>query len=80
MSKPLESLRFCYFHGVPLEEKEGCLHTLCIPGAFAALSESHLSQSEKKIPLGHMVQLSGAEVSIECILLSFNPFIHSPPR
>lgn len=48
MSKPLGSLRFCYFHGVPMEEKEVCLHTLCIPGAFAALSESHLSQSEKK--------------------------------
>lgn len=64
-----------------MKEKEVCLHTLCIPGAFAALSESHLSQSEKKkIPLGHMVQLSGAEVSIECILLSFNSFIHSPPR
>lgn len=73
MSKLLGSLQFCYFHGVPPEEREVCLHTLYIPGALAALSESHLSQSEKIIPLGHMVQPSGAEVSIECILLPFNP-------
>lgn len=41
--------------------------------APSGYSESHLAQSgKKKNPLGHVVQLSGAQVSVECILLPFN--------
>lgn len=73
MSKPLGSLQFCYFHGVPPEEREVVsTYPTHSRGPCCSFWISFVSEW-KKIPLGHTVLPSGAEVSIERILLPFNP-------